>query len=64
MSKTKTHKPGETAPASGQYVIIGPRGGNSGAERTIVKGEPFPPTPGPRQGYLIVDPTKNKAGRG
>ena len=60
----KKYKPGETAPASGQYVIIGPRGGNTGKERTVVRGETLPPTPGPGQSYRIVDRTKNNAGRG
>ena len=39
------HKPGEIAKRSGQYPIQGPRGGDTGKERTVVKGEPFPPTP-------------------
>ena len=33
------HKPGEIAKRSGQYPIQGPRGGDTGKERTIVKGE-------------------------
>jgi hypothetical protein len=57
-------KPGQIAPASGQYEIIGPRGGHTGDERTIVRGEPLPPTPAPGQNYQIVDRTKNKSGRG
>ena len=60
----KRLKPGETAPASGQYEIIGPRGGHTGKERTIVKGETIPPTPEAGQTYQIVDRTKNKAGHG
>lgn len=55
----KTYKPGEKAPRSGQYEIIGPRGGRTEKERTIVKGEPMPPTPKKDQGYKIVDPTKH-----
>ena len=61
---TKPLRPGETAPASGQYEIIGPRGGHTGDERTVVRGEPLPPTPAPGQSYQIVDRTKNKSGRG
>lgn len=63
MPKRK-YKPGEKAPASGQYGIIGPRGGNTNEERTVVKGEPLPPTPKPGQKYVINDRTKNKAGKG
>ncbi len=55
----KTHKSGETAPRSGQYEIVGPRGGRTGKERTVVKGEPMPPTPQKGQQYIIVDPTKH-----
>ena len=61
---SKQHRPGQKAPASGQYEIIGPRGGRTGKERTVVKGEPLPPTPKRNQGYRIVDRTKNKSGRG
>ncbi|HBA72753.1 MAG TPA: hypothetical protein DCZ63_11385 [Geobacter sp.] len=57
-------KPGNTAPASAQYEIVGPRGGHTGQERTVVRGEPLPPTPRAGQGYVIADRTKNKAGRG
>lgn len=55
----KTLKPGQKAPRSGQYEIIGPRGGRTGKERTVVRDEPMPPTPQKRQGYIIVDPTKH-----
>lgn len=57
-------KPGEKAQRSGQYEIVGPRGGKTGKERTVVKGEPLPPTPQKGQRYVLVDPTKNKSGKG
>jgi hypothetical protein len=53
------YKPGEKAPRSGQYPIVGPRGGDSGKERTVVRGEPFPPTPEKGQGYGRPDVTKH-----
>jgi hypothetical protein len=56
---SKTYKPGQTADYSGQYEIIGPRGGETGKERTVVKGEPLPPTPKAGQIYKLVDKTKN-----
>ena len=56
-------KPGNKAPASGQYGIVGPRGGQTGKEVTVVKGEPMPPTPKAGQGYVMNDLTKNKSGR-
>jgi hypothetical protein len=58
----KLQKPGEIAKRSGQYGIIGPRGGETGAERTVTKGEPLPPTPEAGQRYKLVDPTKHKRG--
>lgn len=56
-------KPGQTAPRSGQYQQVWPRGG-VGKEVTVVKGERLPPTPTPGGTYKLVDPTKNKSGRG
>lgn len=57
MSKKSGYKPGETAPTSGQYQIVGPRGGG-GPERTVVRGEPFPPTPAAGSKYKLVDRTR------
>jgi hypothetical protein len=59
----KTFKPGESAPVSAQYEIIGSRGGRTGEERQSEKGNPLPPTPKPGQSYLPVDPVHNKSGR-
>lgn len=56
-------KPGQKAPASGQYERVGPRGGRTGEERTVVKGEPLPPTTKPRERYILVDPSKNGSGK-
>ena len=61
---SRVYKPGEQAPASGQYEIVGPQGGGTGKERTVVRGEPLPPTPKPGQGYKISDRTRNDSGRG
>ncbi|RYH04367.1 hypothetical protein EU805_03080 [Salipiger sp. IMCC34102] len=59
---SKTLKPGQRAPGSGQVKIVGPRGGDTGQERTTTKGNPLPPTPKPGQRYVPVDGTKNKSG--
>ena len=56
-------KPGQKAKRSGQYRQVGPRGGK-GKEVTVVKGEPLPPTPKSGTTYELVDPTKNKSGKG
>ena len=59
MPKRSGFKPGEKVPRSGQWQIIGP-GGKKGPERTVVRGEPFPPTPKKRSTFTLVDPTKHK----
>lgn len=56
---TKTFRPGQKAEKSGQYEIIGSRGGRTGKERTVTKGEPLPPTPEADQRYILVDKTKH-----
>ena len=62
MSKTSGLKPGQSAPRSGQYQQIGPRGGR-GSEVTSVRGEPLPPTRTAGSTYRLVDPTKHKSGK-
>lgn len=57
----KKYKPGQGVPRSGQYEIVGPRGGATGSEVTAVKGEPFPPTPKSGMTYKLVDPTKRRS---
>jgi hypothetical protein len=52
-------KPGQEAPKSGQYEIVGPRGGRTGEERTVTRGEPLPPTPEKGMGFILVDETKH-----
>lgn len=54
--------PGTTAPRSGQYQQIGPRGGE-GREVTVVRGEPLPPTTQSGSTYTLVDPTNNNSGK-
>ena len=61
--KSSGLKPGQKAPASGQYGEVGPRGGQ-GREVTAVKGKPLPPTTRKGSTYKIVDRSKNKSGRG
>lgn len=63
MAKHEGVKPGEKAPASGQYEERGPRGGKTGHEVTISRGERMPPTKGPGGSFDLVDPSKNKSGR-
>ena len=58
----KTFKPGQTAEKSGQYDMLGPKGGFI-KEVTIVKGKHFPPTVKPNAGYKMANATKNKSGK-
>jgi hypothetical protein len=55
-----TYRPGQPAPASGQYPVVGPRGGETGVEVTAIKGRPLPPTPKSGMGYGSPDKTKHK----
>ncbi len=51
-------KPGQKAPKSGQYKVVGPRGGNRDREVTSTKGKPLPPSK-PGEKYILVDETKH-----
>lgn len=53
-------RPGQRAQVSGQYELIGPRGGRTGAERTVTRGEPLPPPPRAGMTYKLVDRTKTR----
>lgn len=55
------YKPGEITPDSGQYQVVGPRGGDRGGQEvTSVEGNPLPPTSQPDLRYKLVDKTKHK----
>ncbi len=55
MSKLKS---GMEVPISGQYEVIGPRGGHTGQEITGVRGKILPPTPMKNATYMLADKTK------
>jgi hypothetical protein len=59
----KGYRPGQNAPVSGEYEIRGPRGGDTGHERTAVQGKPLPPTPKAGQTYVVHRPAHNGAGK-
>jgi hypothetical protein len=58
----KKLSPGDTAPVSALYELIGPRGGHTGKERTVAKGESLPPTPKAGMTYKIGTRAHNKSG--
>jgi hypothetical protein len=60
----KIKKSGEIAEISGQYEIVGPRGVRTGKEVTVTKNEPLPPTPKPKQGFILIDKTKHVQKKG
>lgn len=60
MASKPEYKPGQRPDQSGQYGVVGPRGGRTGTEVTGVAGKPLPPTERPGMGYVLVDPTKHK----
>lgn len=59
---SKSYSPGQKAPYSGQYGIVGPHGGKTGQEITLPKNKTFPPTQKPGQKFVMNDPTHNKSG--
>ena len=61
--KKQALRPGQRAPASGQYAETGPRGGKTGAEVTAIKDKRLPPTSKPGNRYVLTDPTKHKSKR-
>ena len=56
---SKILKPGQDAPASGQYEEVGSRGGKTGHEVTSSKGQSLPPTREKGRGYITAR-TENK----
>lgn len=62
MAKISGLKPGQKAPASGQYQEIGPNGGKKG-EVTAAKNKPLPPTDTAGSTFTLVDGSKNKSGK-
>jgi hypothetical protein len=61
-SMSKKYNPGENAPVSALYELIGPRGGHTGKERTVAKGEVLPPPPKAGMTYEIAERAHNKSG--
>ena len=58
------YTPGQKSPISGEMDIIGPRGGDTGKDRTVIINHPLPPTPKPGQTYQIRERAHNRAGHG
>jgi hypothetical protein len=62
MARKNLYNPGSRTPRSGQYRVVGSRGGDvGGKEVTSVKGHTLPPTPRAGLKYKLVDPTKHKS---
>lgn len=54
MSSNSEFKPGNTAPKSGEYQVVGPRGGKTGDQVTMQQGTTFPPTDRPNMHFEKV----------
>ena len=61
---TKSMKPGSIAPTSGQYEMVSSSGRPTNVERTVVRGEPLPPTLRAGQSYRLADATKTSGRKG
>jgi len=61
MCVAETFKPGEKVPFSGIFEERGPRGGKvpGAPERTVVAGEPFPPSSRPGNAFVPKRKTKH-----
>lgn len=60
---SKTFKPGELAPKSAIYDMVGPRGGLTGEQKVSTRDKPLPPTDKPGQVYVVAKQPHHK-GRG
>jgi hypothetical protein len=63
MAKSRNFKPGERAPKSGLYEMVGPRGGKTGEERTVTRGQPLPPTRDSGQKYKLAKTLQEGRGK-
>lgn len=59
----KTFKPGQPAPSSGIYNMVGPRGGNTGEQVVSTQHKPLPPTTKPGQGYQLAKPAHHQGSK-
>ncbi len=64
MGQTKNFRSGMISPFSGEAEVIGSRGGHTGHEVTVDRGERFPPTPEAGQTYRVSRRAHNHAGHG
>ena len=55
------YKPGEVAPRSGEYELVGPRGGKTGETVTLSKNDRFPPSNKAGQVYEMLEKNSSKS---
>jgi hypothetical protein len=53
-------RPGQRAPRSGIYDMVGPRGRRTGEQVVSTHNKPLPPTEKPGQGYRLVEPAHHQ----
>ena len=54
------YKPGQPAPKSGIYDMVGPRGGPTGEQKVSTQHKPLSPTDKRGQGYVMARPAIHK----
>ncbi|MEU0094549.1 YjzC family protein [Kribbella sp. NPDC006257] len=59
MAEKPKYTPGTPAPKSGQYKVVGPRGGDRGREVTSTEGHRLPPAQKGER-YVLDDATRHK----
>jgi hypothetical protein len=59
MAEKPKYTPGTPAPESGQYGVVGPRGGDRDREVTSTAGNPLPPAKKGER-YVLKDATRHK----
>lgn len=59
MTASTIYRPGQTVPVSGIYAEVNRFGSHTGRNVTCVKNEPFPPTQGTGQGYILIQVTNS-----
>ena len=59
----KILRPGQAAPSSAIYDMVGPRGGSTGEQVVSTASKSLPPTRRPGQGYVLAKPAHHKGTR-
>ena len=56
----KVYRPGQPAPKSDIFDMVGPRGGRTGEQVVSTASKPLPPTQQAGQGYTVAKPAHHQ----